>query len=199
MSMKIYGSPMSRAARVMWCAQELNVPFEHVDVAWDKQKDPNFLAVNPNGKFPGFCDGDLKLFESLAINLYIAKKYGTGELYPANAEDEARVLQWTLWAATEVEPLLFPSLMLKFGLGSDPVTAKAAADRAKPVLKVLDDHLKDREWLVGKTFSVADLNVACVVGMARYGDVDISYVPNVSAWLNRTTSRPAAKPRAAAH
>jgi len=199
MSMKIYGSPMSRAARVMWCAQELNVPFELVDVAWDKQKDPSFLAINPNGKFPGFCDGDLKLFESLAINLYIAKKYGTGELYPTNAEDEARVLQWTLWAATEVEPLLFPSLMVKFGLGSDPVTAKAAADRAKPVLKVLDDHLKDREWVVGKTFSVADLNVACVVGMARYGDVDISYVPNVSAWLNRATSRPAAKPRAAAH
>jgi glutathione S-transferase len=195
MTMKIYGSPMSRAARVMWCAQELNVPYEFVEVAWDKQKDPSFLAINPNGKFPGFSDGDLNLFESLAINLYVAKKYGTGELYPANAEDEARVVQWTLWAATEVEPLLFPSLMVKFGLGSDPVTAKAAAERAKPVLKVLDDHLKNHEWLVGKKFSVADLNVACVVGMARYGDVDISYVPNVSAWLTRATSRPAAKPR----
>jgi glutathione S-transferase len=196
MSVKIYGSPMSRAARVMWCAQELGVPFEHVDVPWDKQKDPSFLAVNPNGKFPGFCDGDLKLFESLAINLYVAKKYGTGELYPSNLEDEARALQWTLWAATEVEPLLFPSLMLKFGLGSDPATAKAAAERAKPALKVLDDHLKDREWLVGNKFSVADLNAACVVGMSRYGDVDISYVPNVTAWLDRCLARQASRPKA---
>src|SRR6185503_18170058 len=141
-----------------------------------------------------FCDGELKLFESLAINLYIAKKYGTGELYPTNAEDEARTLQWTLWAATEVEPLLLPALMVKFGLSIDAAGAKAAAERAKPVLKILDDYLKDREWLVGKQFSVADLNAACVVGMARYGDVDISYVPNVSAWLNRCTSRPASRP-----
>jgi len=199
MSVKIYGSPMSRAARVMWCAQELNVPYEHVDVPWDKLKDASFLEINPNGKVPGFCDGDLKLFESLAINLYVAKKYGTGELYPTNAEDEARVVQWTLWAATEVEPLVLPSLLVKLGLGSDPATAKAAAERAKPVLEVLDDHLKGREWLVGNKFSVADLNVACVVGMARYGDVDISYVPNVTKWLERSLSRPASRPRAAKH
>ena len=62
MAVKIYGSPMSRVSRVMWCARELNVPFEHVDVAWEDSKKPDFLAVNPNGKFPGFSDGDLKLF-----------------------------------------------------------------------------------------------------------------------------------------
>src|SRR5215470_2282558 len=163
MTMKIYGSPMSRASRVMWCAKELGVPFEHVDVPWDKLKDPTFLTINPNGKVPGFCDGELKLFESLAINLYVAKKYGTGELYPTNIEDEARTFQWTLWAAAEVEPLVLPSVMVKFGFGSDPVTAAAAAERAKPVLRVLDDHLEDRQWLVGNKFSVADLNVGGVV------------------------------------
>jgi len=86
MAMKIYGSPMSRASRSLWCAKELGVPFEHVDLGWDKLKSPDFLAVNPNGKFPGFADGELKLFESLAINLYIAKKYGTGEIYPTNID-----------------------------------------------------------------------------------------------------------------
>ena len=79
MAMKIYGSPMSRASRVMWCAKELGVPFEHIDVPWEKLKGAEFLAINPNGKVPGFQDGDLTLFESLAINLYIAKKYGTDE------------------------------------------------------------------------------------------------------------------------
>ena len=187
--MKIYGSPMSRASRAMWCAKELGVPFEHVDVPWDKLKEPSFLAINPNGKVPGFVDGNLKLFESLAINLYIAKKYGTGKLYPTNIEDEGRVFQWTLWAATEVEPLLLPSVMVKFGMSQDAAGAKAAADKAKVPLKVLEDHLKGRQWLVGNAFSVADLNVSAVLSMATYGDVDISYVPNVKAWLERCTAR----------
>jgi glutathione S-transferase len=196
MAMKIYGSPMSRASRVMWCAKELGVPFEHVDVAWENQKTADFLAINPNGKFPGFADGDLKLFESLAINLYIAKKYGTGELYPTNIEDEARTVQWTLWAATEVEPYALPSLLVQLGFSKDVAGAAAAAEKLKPALKVLDDHLKDREFVVGKNFSVADLNAAAVVSMTRYGKIDISYAPNVVAWLDRCLSRPARKPKA---
>jgi glutathione S-transferase len=192
MAIKIYGSAMSRASRVMWCARELGLPFEHVDLAWDSLKKPEFLAVNPNGKVPGFSDGNLSLFESLAINLYLAKKYGTGELYPTNLEDEARTFQWTLWAATEVEGNLLPSVMVKFGMLTDAVSAKAAADRAKTPLLVLDNHLKNRDWLVGPKFSVADLNVSSVVGFARYGDVDISYAPHVISWLDRCLSRPVA-------
>jgi len=86
--------------------------------------------------------------------------------------------------------------MLKFGYGSDPATAKAGAERVKPALKVLDDYLMTHEWLVGNKFSVADLNAASVVGMARTGDIDISYVPNVVAWLDRCFSRPARNPKA---
>ncbi len=196
MTMKIYGSAMSRASRVMWCARELGVPFEHVDVAWEDQKKPEFLAVNPCGKFPGYADGDLKLFESLAINLYIAKKYGTGELYPANIDDEGRVFQWTLFAAAEIEPLAMPSLMFQLGYSKDEAGAKAAADRLPPVLKVLDDALKGRDWLLGSKFSIADLNVASVVAMTRYGKLDISYAPNVVAWLDRCLARPARNPKA---
>jgi glutathione S-transferase len=190
--MKIYGSPMSRAARTMWCAKELGVPFDHVDVPWDKLKEPNFLAINPNGKVPGFIDGNLKLFESLAINLYLAKKYGTGTLYPTNIEDEARVFQWTLWAATELEPLLLPSVLVKLGISKDAEGAKAAASRAPGPMKVLDDHLKTHPWLVGDAFSVADLNAAGVVNFVNFGDIDISYAPNVKAWLARCIARQAA-------
>lgn len=188
-AMKIYGSPMSRASRAMWCAKELGIAFDHVDVPWDKLKEPTYLAINPNGKVPGFMDGNLKLFESLAINLYIAKKYGMGKLYPTNIEDEARTFQWTLWAATEVEPLLLPSVMVKFGMSKDAAAAKEAAEKAKVPLKVLDDHLKGHQWLVGDNFSVADLNASAVVSMANFGEVDISYAPNVKAWLDRCTAR----------
>jgi glutathione S-transferase len=196
MTMKIYGSPMSRTSRVTWCARELGVPFEHVDVAWEDQKKPEFLAINPCGKFPGFADGDLKLFESLAINLYVAKKYGTGELYPTNIEDEGRTFQWTLFAATEIEPLALPSLMVQLGYSKDEAGAKAAADRLPAALKVLDDALAGRDWLLGNKFSIADLNVATVVSMTRYGKIDISYAPNVVAWLDRCLSRPARNPKA---
>ena len=196
MAMKIYGSPMSRASRVMWCAKELGVPFEHIDVPWEKLKGAEFLAINPNGKVPGFQDGDLTLFESLAINLYIAKKYGTGELYPTTIEDEARVFQWTLWAATEVEPLLLPSLLVKLGIMKDAEGAKASAERAKGPLKVLDDYLATHQWLSGSKFGIADLNASSVVGFARYGEVDISYAPHVVDWLDRCFSRPARNPAA---
>jgi len=91
---------------------------------------------------------------------------------------------------------VLPAVMVKFGFGSDPATAAAAAERAKPVLKVLDEYLKGRQWLVGNKFSVADLNAASVVIMARYGDIDISYVPNVVAWLDRCAARPARNPKA---
>jgi glutathione S-transferase len=191
MAIKIYGSAMSRAARVMWCAKELGLPYEHIDVAWDSLKKPEFLAINPNGKVPGFQDGNLTLFESLAITLYLAKKYGTGELYPTNIEDEARTLQWTLWAATEIEPLLIESLLCKFGILSDTASAKAKADRAKTPLQILDNHLANREWMIGSKFSITDLNVASVVSFAKYGDVDISYAPNVVAWLDRCLARSA--------
>jgi glutathione S-transferase len=197
MVMKIYGAQMSRASRVLWCARELGVPFEHVDVPWENQKTAEFLAVNPCGKFPGFADGDLKLFESLAINLYIAKKYGTGELYPTTIEDEGRTFQWTLWAATEVEPHALPSLMVQLGYSKDVEGAAAAAEKLKPALKILDDCLKDREYLVGKKFSVADLNVAAVVSLTRYGKIDISYAPHVVAWLDKCLARPARNPKQA--
>lgn len=187
--MKIYGSPMSRASRVMWCAKELGVPFEHIDVPWDKMKEPSFLAINPNGKFPGFSDGNLKLFESLAIILYLCKRYGMGKLYPADIEQEGLTFQWTLWAATEIEPLLLPSVMVKFGFSKDADGAKAAAEKAKTPLKVLDDHMKGRQWIVGDKFSVADITASACVAMAKYGDVDISYAPNVKAWLERCMAR----------
>ncbi len=196
MAMKVYGPAMSRIGRITWCAKEVGVPCEQIEVPWNQLKEASFLAINPNGKSPGFQDGEFKLFESLAINLYIAKKYGTGEIYPTNIEDEARVLQWTLWAAAEVEHLVITALLVKLGISKDVEGAKAGAEKVKPALKVLDTYLKDHQWLVGTKFSVADLNVASVVGIAHFGDIDLSYVPNVKAWLERCISRPARNPAA---
>jgi glutathione S-transferase len=194
MTLKVYGPAMSRIGRITWCAGEAGVPCEAIDIPWSALKEGDFLSINPNGKSPGFVDGNLKLFESLAINLYIAKKYGLGKIYPTNIEDEARVFQWTLWAASEVEHLVITSLLVKLGISKDVEGAKAGAEKVKPALKVLDGYLNTHDWLVGNVFSVADLNVASVVAVAHYGDVDLSYVPNVQAWLNRCIARPKRNP-----
>jgi glutathione S-transferase len=188
---QLYGSNRSRASRAHQATRELGVPFEQLEIPFEQMKAADYLAINPNGKVPGFVEGDLKLFESLAINLYLAKKFGTGELYPTNLEDEARVLQWTLWAATEVEPKILPVLLFKLGFSKDEAAAKSGPETVKQPLKVLDQTLATRDWLVGNKFSVADLNVAAVVGIAPASDIDISYVPHVEAWLARINARPA--------
>ena len=85
----MYGMSASRAFRSVWGIEEVGVDYEHVPKHFGKDaKTPEYLAVNPNGRIPALVDGDLVLFESMAINLYLAEKYGDG-LYPASVEDRA--------------------------------------------------------------------------------------------------------------
>jgi glutathione S-transferase len=189
--LKIYGSHRSRANRAVWCARELGVPFEQIEVPASELKSASYLTINPNGKVPAIVDGDVKLFESLAITLYLAKRYGAGKLYPANPADEARVFQWTLWAATEVEPDVVPILYHRV-LHRDDATAEAAdaaEARLRKTLKVLDDALKGREWLIGNDFSIADLNVAGVLAATVMGKMNYSSLPNAKPWLDRCLGR----------
>ena len=105
MALKIYGVARSRASRVLWMAKELGLDYEHVkvDFATGETRRPEHLALNPNGHIPVIDDDGFVLWESMAINLYLAKKYGAGGLYPARLEDEARAWQWSFWGMTEVE------------------------------------------------------------------------------------------------
>ena len=73
---KLYGVPLSRAFRSLWALEEIGVEYENVPVNFvDDAKKPQYLAINPNGRIPALVDGDLTLFESMAINLYLARKY----------------------------------------------------------------------------------------------------------------------------
>ena len=90
-----------------------------------------------------------------------------------------------------MEPPALAAFLVAIGYSKDEAAAKAAPERIKPAIKVLDNHLKDHHWLVGARFGVADLNVATVINTAKGGKIDISYAPNVEAWLERCLSRPA--------
>ena len=206
--LKIYGVKVSRASRTLWMCRELGAPFEQVEVnfANPASKTPEFLRVNPSGKIPAIDDDGFCLSESMAINIYLAKKHQS-PLMPKDLQGEARVLQWSFWVMTEVEKPLLQALFQRMALPPDPGAAKHLRDRfpldpaaERAALEALErpfaylnDHLANREHLLGADFTLADLNVASVMAWAIPAKLDLSAQPRIQSWLGRCLARPAAQ------
>ena len=195
-SLRIYGIARTRAFRALWVAKELGLDFEHlpIEIGDDGAKSPEFLAINPNGRLPVIVDGDFVLFESLAITLYLAKKYSSGKLYPGTLEGEARAWQWSLWAVTEVDRGVniwsLHAVRLPPAERNSALREEALKVLASP-FKVLDAAVARQPYLLGNEFTVADLNVAAVI--SRAVDMDLSAWPHLKAWLTRCLDSPAAR------
>jgi glutathione S-transferase len=196
MSLRIYGVARTRAFRALWIAQELELAHEHlpIEIGDAGARTPEFLALNPNGRLPVIVDGDFVLSESLAITLYLAKKYSAGKLYPSSLEAEARAWQWSFWAIAEVDrgvniwslhAVRLPPAERDIKLRDE------ALEVITPPFRVLDTALANNPYLLGAEFTVADLNVAAVI--SRAVDMDLSAWPNLEAWLLRCLNRPAAR------
>lgn len=197
MNLRIYGVARTRAFRALWIAEELQLAYEHVPVEIGETgvRGPEFLALNPNGRLPIIADGEFLLPESLAITLYLAKKYALGTLYPAALEDEARLWQWSFWAVAEVDrgvniwslhAIRLPPDERDVALRSEALKVLAAP------FKVLDTAVSQNPYLLGPDFfTVADLNVAAVI--SRAVDMDLSPWPHLKDWLMRCLERPAAR------
>jgi glutathione S-transferase len=198
MALTIYGVPRSRAFRTLWMAKELGLDYEHVkvDFATGETRRPQHLALNPNGHIPVIDDDGFVLWESMAINLYLAKKYSAGRLYPNRLEDEARAWQWSFWGMTEVERPVLTALFNRAILPENQRDA-AAADEAEKTLAqplgVLDGALGRSAYLLGDSFTVADLNVASILSWARPAQIDMGPFPKVAEWLKNCAERPAAR------
>jgi glutathione S-transferase len=193
----ISGIPRSRAFRNLWAAEEAGVDYvlEPTDFVTGV-KAPAFAALNPNAKIPAMKDGSLVLWESLAINLYIARKFGKG-LWPATVEDEGRAFMWTLWTATELEPIQMQwayNSFIRPPEQRDAAVAAAGAEGMKKPFGVLETMLAaGGPYLLGKDFTIADLNVASVAYTAWFNKWDFAAFPRVKAWLETCLERPAAK------
>lgn len=189
---KLYGSAMSRAGRSLWAIEETGVKYEQVVVA--ETRKPEYLKINPNGHVPTLDDNGTIIFESMAINLYLAEKYGKAPLWPSTVEGHGACYQWSLWAMTEVEtPMLdvvYHRMMLPVDQRDEKV-ALAGIEKLKAPLKVLDDRLQKSEYLLGKEFTIADLNVATVLSIGRYIQLDLSGFPTAEKWLQKCLERPA--------
>jgi glutathione S-transferase len=207
--LKIYGVYRSRASRNIWLADELGIPFQHVPVIQAyRLSDPDakggplhtrsaeFLKVNPNGHIPSIDDDGLILHESLAINLYLAKKHG-GPLAPANVAEDGEMTMWTLWAATEVEPHSIQVLYNMVGkppAERDAKLARASIEALRAPFGVLERALADGGGHpVGRRFTVADINLAEVFRYAMPATELFDAAPRVKAWLAACQGRPAFK------
>jgi glutathione S-transferase len=196
MPLRIYGIARTRAFRALWMAHELGLEYEHlpIEIRGANPDTETYLELNPNGRLPTIEDDGFILWESLAINLYLAKKHALGTLYPTSLEDEAHTWKWCLWAANEVERAVNIWSLHAVRLPPEERKPAALADALKvlgPPFRVLDAALAGRSYLIGDDFSVADLNVAAVMSRAR--DMDLSATPDLAAWLARCLERPAAQ------
>lgn len=194
--MKLYGAPYSRAGRCVWMLEEIGKPYENIPTnpRSGETRSPQMLELNPNGHVPVLDDDGYIIWESMAVNLYLAEKHQV--LWPADLKQRGHATQWSFWAMTEVEPPLITLLMNRMFLPEgqrDASAADKAQETLKTPLKVLDGQLSGREYLLGGSFTVADLNVCSVLGMAALLQYDFSPFPQVGAWLGRCNGRPAAQ------
>jgi len=191
---KLYGTAQSRAGRSLWALEEAGVKYEQVLVAFASEtRAPAYLKINPNGHVPALDDNGTIIWESMAINLYVAEKYAK-TLWPSTVETHAACYQWSFWAMTEVETPLVNTFMHRAILPADQRDEKialASVEALKAPFKVLDDHLQKSEYLLGKEFTIADLNVASVVSIAQLIQLDLSATPTALEWLQKCAGRPA--------
>jgi glutathione S-transferase len=192
--LRIYGIARTRAFRALWIAKELGIDYEHIpiEIGAAGARQPDYLAINPNGRLPAIEDDGFVLWESLAITLYLAKKHG--RLYPTTLEGEAKAWQWSLWSVQEVDRGVNIWSLHAVRLPPEDRDPQRLAEALKVIeapFRVLDSALTGRSYLLGNDFTVADLNVAAVISRAI--DMDLAATPRLGDWLRRCLERPAAR------
>lgn len=193
--LQLYGNPRSRAMRCLWMLEETGQPYQLIEKSTraDDLQTANYLRLNPNARIPTLVDGDLVLWESMAINLYLAQKY-EGPMHCAGPEVLGLAAQWSFWAILEMEALLLDLLQHRALL---PEFARDAShvERDEMLLQkplgVLNNNLAGREHLLNGGFTVADLNVASILAWGKMVRLNLSAHSEVARWLDGCLARPA--------
>ena len=197
--LKIYGAPHSRASRVVWLANEIGIPYELVPVSFGvpdaECKKPWYLQLNPNGKLPTIDDDGFILWESAAINLYLAEKYKS-QMYPSPVQARGKLLQWAFFVANEVEPAVITILRNRIILPPehrDPVVADKAQHKLRCLLNIMENELERTMFFAVDGWGLADFMIACVLYIVQIRlKVNLSDWPRLSSWVTASIERPAA-------
>ncbi|MGH8849097.1 MAG: glutathione S-transferase family protein [Polaromonas sp.] len=199
MTLKIYGTAASRAARPLWVAHELGLAYEHIPLPYlgGATRAPEFLAINPNGHIPVIDDDGVLVWESMACALYLAERFKSRSAPSLAAEhhaEQAEILRWSFWVVTECEKDALAFLMHRVLMPAErrrPQLAEEAERRLLGPLRVLEQHLQRRSHLAAERFTVADICVASVVAWAQGATELMAQCPRVDEWLRRCLVRPA--------
>jgi len=197
--LKLYGQYRSRAFRVAWLLKESNIPYEHVNVTINVEgatcKDPAYVALNPNARVPTIDDDGFVMWESAAINLYLAEKYRS-PLWPKDMQGKGRAYQWAFFVANDVEPHMITVMQNRVMFAPEkrnPALADAADEKLQPRLMVLDDFLRKNAFFDVDRWGLADFMVASVCYSFFAMKYDLSRYPSFQKWLMASIERPKAK------
>ena len=198
--LKLYGQYRSRAFRVAWLCKESNIPYEHHNVTINVEgatcKEPWYAALNPNQRVPTIDDDGLVMWESAAINLYLAEKYRS-PLWPKDTVGKARMLQWAFYIANDVEPPMITLQRHRHLLAPEQRNAKLADEAEQqilPKMKVMEDYLAKNSFFSGKEWGMADFMVASVSYAMWFNKFPLlAKFPKFKAWIDASVERPLAQ------
>lgn len=199
--LKIYGAKaihpelkgVIRDIRVLWMAEELKIPYEHIviDPAKGETKQESYLKLNPFGKVPTIIDEDFVLFESGAITFYLAEKYG--KLMPTEGEARALCQQWAFCAVTNIEPqagrIFGADHFMEKGTVASEVR-KMAIGVLERFLPTLQNMFSKQQFIANNEFSVADILLVTSLRSIFKTEVLNPY-PAVKSYMERLMARPA--------
>ena len=186
--MKLYYNPQSRAAIAKWMLDECDVDYEIVPIDLQKRehKTPDFLEINPAGKLPALVDGDSRIFESVAICLYLADRFPEANLAPEiDAPERGRYLSLMVYSTSQLEPAMGDAMM----------DAKAIPQRGwtdfETAKDVVEGELGDGPYLFGDWFTAADVMIGSLFVWKRIWGGPPER-PKLEAYVDRLLERPAA-------
>ncbi len=175
--------------------EELGLSYETqpIDLSAGTQKEPWFLAINPNGRIPAIVDHDnedFAVFESGAILLYLAEK--TGKLLSHDAKVRSRTIQWLMFQMGGVGPMMGQaSVFVRYA----PEKIAYAIDRyqreCRRLFEVLERRLSESEYLAGEEYSIADIATFPWIRGYKWAELDIEGLPKLRAWMDAIEARPA--------
>lgn len=195
--LKIYGrNTSSNVQKAMWAVGELNLKYERFDVggAFGKNKEPDYLAMNPNGLVPTLVEGDFILWESNSIARYLARSYGAGTLEPSDPKQIARANQWMDWQLSVVGPAIFQCF---WGLIRTPAEKRdmaaiaASQQKTTEAMTILDAHLGRTAYVAGDRFSMGDIPVGVMTYRFRQLCPDRPNMPHLERWFAAIEKRQA--------
>lgn len=197
--LKIYGRTNSiNVQKVMWAVGELGLPHQRIDagMAFGVVNEPAYGKMNPNRLVPTIDDDGVILWESNTIVRYLAAKHATGSLMPAGHAGRAHAEKWMDWQMGSIQQGLTPVFWNLIRTPADKRDMKAVEAGQVTVnksLAILDEHLKGKAFMLGDTFSVADIPLGCIAYRWYGMPIERPVFANVRAWYERLSTRPAYK------